>query len=89
MKWKTLRFTDLESSDITDHFGTKFVTFRPLIAKKNTPVPSFGFDPTFLIKFIRFISIVNKTPNYQSHYKYVERSCNMSEKVQSLYVCAL
>ena len=41
---------------------------------------------TFLIKFIGFISIVNKTANYRSHCKYLDRFWNTFEKVQSLLV---
>ena len=41
---------------------------------------------TFSIKFICFISIVNKTANCRSHCKYLERFCDMSEKVPSLSI---
>ena len=46
---------------------------------------------TFLIKFICFISIVNKTANTcsRSHCKYLEMLCNTSEKVLSLFIGAL
>ena len=44
---------------------------------------------TFLIKFIRFISIVNKTANYWSHFKYLERFCKTFEKVPGLFIGAL
>ena len=44
---------------------------------------------TFLIKFIGFISIVNKTANYQSNCKYLDRFWNTFEKVPSLFIGAL
>ena len=44
---------------------------------------------TFLIKFIGFISIVNKTANYRSHCKYLDRFWNTFEKVPSLFIGAL
>ena len=43
----------------------------------------------FLIKFIRFILIVNKTANYRCHCKYLVRFCNTFEKVPSLFIGAL
>ena len=44
---------------------------------------------TFLIKFIGFISIVNKTANYRIHCKYLDRFWNTFEKVPSLFIGAL